>query len=81
MKIKRLLKSIGQYHSYRQFPKYLRKSCLINCTLSYKNKINIICKSQYGFRREHSIEFANLKLKVNTEMDNNEIPLNIPRLI
>ena len=45
----------------------------------FLQKQNIIYKSQYGFRREHSTEFATLELiyRVNTEMDNNEIPLNI----
>ena len=46
---------------------------------SFLQKQNIIYKSQYGFRREHSTEFATLELidRVNTDMDNNEISLNI----
>ena len=52
---------------------------IFNQLYSFLQKQNIIYKSQYGFRREHSTEFAALELidRVNTEMDNNEIPFNI----
>ena len=52
---------------------------IFNQLYSFLQKQNIIYKSQYGFRREHSTEFATLELidRVNTEMDNNEIPFNI----
>ena len=52
---------------------------IFNQLFSFLQKQNIIYKSQYGFRREHSTEFATLELidRVNTDMDNNEIPLNI----
>ena len=35
--------------------------------------------SQYGFRKEHSTEFATLELidRILTRMDNKEIPINI----
>ena len=35
--------------------------------------------SQYGFRKEHSMEFATLELidRILTRMDNKEIPINI----
>ena len=52
---------------------------ICNQLYSFLQKQNIIYKSQYGFRREHSTEFATLELidRVNTDMDNNEIPLDI----
>ena len=52
---------------------------IFNQLYSFLQKQNIIYKSQYCFRTEHSTEFAPLELidRVNTEMDNNEIPFNI----
>ncbi len=39
----------------------------------------LLCNSQYGFRTEHSTEFAALELvdRVIVEMDKNNTPLNI----
>ena len=44
---------------------------IFNQLYSFLQKHNIIFKSQYGFRREHSTEFATLELidRVNTDMD------------
>ena len=46
---------------------------------SFLKRYKLMYDSQYGFRKEHSTEFAALELidRILTRMDNKEIPINI----
>ncbi len=48
-------------------------------TYEYFTKQKLFYKSQYGFRNEHSTEYAALEIvdRLMTEMDRNETPINI----
>lgn len=52
---------------------------IYNQIYQYFSDHNLFYKSQYGFRRNHSTEFATIELIDNiiSEMDNKEVPLNI----
>ncbi len=48
-------------------------------TYEYFTKQELFYKSQYWFRNEHSTEYATLEIvdRLMTEMDKNEMPINI----
>ncbi len=48
-------------------------------TYEYFTKKNLFYKSQYGFRNEHTTEYAALEIvdRLMTEMDRNQKPINI----
>ncbi len=55
------LQIIDQSHFYQQSPKYWKKS-FSNNFMIFSYKINYFNTSQYGFRTEHSTEFAALEV-------------------
>ena len=72
------LKTIARYRYFQLSLKYLKKT-IFNQLHDYFQDNKLYCKNQYGFRRNHSTEYAALELidRVILDMDKIEIPFSI----
>ena len=71
------LKTIARYRYFQLSLKYLKNHVYQLHDYFQDNKL--YCKNQYGFRRNHSTEYAALELidRVILDMDKSEIPFSI----
>ena len=68
---------ISQYLFYRLFQN--TRKIIYDQLSCYLNDSKLLFDNQYGFRSMHSTEYAALELidRIITQMDNNELPINI----